>query len=202
MSAALRWKTFLDKVRGRLHEILAEAEAGLDDIIATEVIDPGPYTSAENEVRGRLFALRDKIGPAWAKLETEFGESLPSRLEDDGRALEDEILEQADALQVRTRDKVIARLEVLATEEKRVRKLVCTRCGAALPEPAVQHRVENVTCTHCQAVNTVRPGPASAMVAALRPLKGAQPGARSARSAPEAKPRSDEGEAKEGKGRR
>jgi len=65
-------------------------------------------------------------------------------------------------------EKAGATLAVLAAEERRTRRLSCTRCGAALPEPEVQHRTVNVDCTHCQAVNTVRPGPASAMVAALK----------------------------------
>ena len=48
--------------------------------------------------------------------------------------------------------------------ELQERKLVCSRCAAPLPEPTVKHRVENVTCTHCHALNTVRPGLAMAML--------------------------------------
>lgn len=168
--AAARWKAFLDKVRARLHEVLAEADAGLDELIAIEVIDPGPVAAASNEVRARLFGLRDKISPAWAKLEAELGDAQRD-LEDLGRALESEILEAADRFDDVVRTKQLARLEGLAKEELAARELKCTRCGARLPEPAVQHRTENVTCTHCQAVNTVRPGPATAMAAALRPRK-------------------------------
>jgi hypothetical protein len=166
--APQRWRSFLDKVRARLKEVLAEADAGLDELIATEVIDPGPVAAATNEVKGRLFGLRDKIGPAWTKLEAELGDAH-AHLEDLGRTLEREILDAADAFDDVVRKKQLARLEVLAREELAARDLKCTRCGAQLPEPAVQHRTENVTCTHCQAVNTVRPGPAMAMAAALRP---------------------------------
>ena len=167
--AATRWRTFLDKVRVRLREILAEADAGFDELVATEVIDSGLVAAAGNEVRARLFALRDKIDPAWAKLESEL--EGQDALRDLGRALEDEIFREADALEVRVREKVVARLEVLAAGERRTRKLTCTRCGAALPEPEVQHRTVNVNCTHCQAVNTVRPSPASARVAAMKPRR-------------------------------
>lgn len=168
-AAALRWRAFLDKVRTRLKEILVEADAGFDELIATEVIDPGPVSAAQNEVRARLFALRDKLDPAWAKLEAELDGK--ASLRDLGRELEDEIFREADALEVRVREKVVAQLEVLAAEERRTRKLTCTRCGAALPEPELQHRTVNVDCTHCQAVNTVRPGPASAMVAVMKPKR-------------------------------
>jgi hypothetical protein len=156
----LRWTTFLGKVRTRLTEILQEADAGLDEIIATEVIDPGPVSAAQNEVKGRLFALRDKIGPAWTKLEQE----LPGELEDQGRALETEILEAIEVFEAQTQKKYRARLTELAHAELKERKLTCSKCAAPLPEPAVKHRVENVTCTHCQAINTVRPGLAMAML--------------------------------------
>ncbi|MFT3712303.1 MAG: hypothetical protein QM817_32050 [Archangium sp.] len=167
-NAVERWQGFLDKVRARFKEVLTEADAGLDELIATEVIDPGPVAAATNEVKGRLFGLRDKIGPAWTKLEAEIGEAQRD-LEDLGRELETEILKAADEFDDIVRKKQLARLEELAKEELAARVLKCTRCGAQLPEPAVLHRTENVTCTHCQAVNTVRPGPATAMAAALRP---------------------------------
>lgn len=158
--AEQRWSTFLGKVRVRLGEILEEADAGLDDIIATEVLDPGPMSAAQNEVKARLYALQEKIGPAWTKLEAE----LPSELEDRGRELESEILTALEAFEVRTDTKYRARLWEVAQAELKDRKLVCSKCAAPLPEPAVKHRVENVTCTHCQAVNTVRPGLAMAML--------------------------------------
>ncbi|MDP1824363.1 MAG: hypothetical protein Q8L48_14000 [Archangium sp.] len=158
-----RWSTFLGKVRARLGEILEEADAGLTDIIATEVIDPGPMSAAQNEVKARLFALREKIGPAWAKLEPEFGEHA-GNLEDQGRALETEIMNAIEAFEAQTMKKYRARLTELAHEELKERRLACSKCAAPLPEPAVKHRVENVTCTHCHAINTVRPGLAMAML--------------------------------------
>lgn len=158
--AAQRWITFLGKVRARLGEILEEATAGLEDIIATEVIDPGPLSAAQNEVNARLFALCEKIGPARAKLEAE----LPGHLEEQGRQLETDIRGAIEVLEAQTQQKYRARLTELAHAELAERKLACSKCGAPLPEPAVQHRVENVTCTHCRAVNTVRPGLAMAML--------------------------------------
>ena len=150
-------------MRVRLGEILEEANAGLDEIIATEVIDPGPMAAAQNEVKARLFALREKIGPAWAKLEPELGDHA-GRLEDQGRALETDIMHAVEAFEAQTQQKYRARLTELAHEELKERKLACSKCAAPLPEPAVKHRVENVTCTHCHAINTVRPGLAMAML--------------------------------------
>lgn len=158
--AAARWATFLGKVRTRLGEILEEANAGLDELISIEVIDPGPVAAAQNEVKARLFALREKIGPAWAKLEAE----LPGELENQGRALETEIMNALEVFETQTQTKYRARLSELAHAELKERKLSCSKCAAPLPEPAVKHRVENVTCTHCHAINTVRPGLAMAML--------------------------------------
>lgn len=166
MSAgAQRWVTFLDKVHARLGEILEEADAGLAELIAIEVIDPGPVSAAQNEVKARLFALRDKIGPAWAKLEHEVNPALEAQ----GRELEDQILEAAEQFEARTQVKYRARLGELSAAELKDRKLACSKCAAPLPEPSVNHRVENVTCFHCHAINTVRPGLATAMFHALRP---------------------------------
>lgn len=160
---AQRWNIFLGKVRARLAEILKEADAGLDDLIATEVIDPGPVAAAQNEVKGRLFALREKIGPAWSKLEPELGQRA-GNLEALGRALETDILQAMEVFEAQTQKKYRARLTELAHAELQQRKLACSKCAAPLPEPAVKHRVENVTCTHCHAINTVRPGLATAML--------------------------------------
>ena len=155
-----RWDTFIGKVRTRLAEVLEEANAGLDDLIATEVIDLGPVSAATNEVKGRLFGLRDKIDPARQKLEAE----LNLGDEEKGRALETEILSAIEVFEAQTQTKYRARLTGLAHAELKQRKLVCSKCAAPLPEPAVPHRVENVTCAHCDAVNTVRPGLAMAML--------------------------------------
>lgn len=163
MSAQARWTAFLDKVRARQQEILEEASAGFDEIVSVEVIDPGPITSAQNEVRARLHALTDKIDAAFTKLEAELGDHADAA-QDEGRALSDEILEAAERIEAESQAKWVARLRVLAAEERAARKLTCSRCAAPLPEPEIQHRVVNVTCTHCQAVNTVRPGAAMAML--------------------------------------
>jgi hypothetical protein len=161
--AKARWDAFLGKVRARLAEILEEADAGFDEIVSVEVIDPGPITSAQNEVRARLHALTDKIDASFSKLEGELGDHADAA-QDEGRALSDEILEAAEAIEASSQKKWVKRLRELAAQERAARKLNCSRCGATLPEPEIQHRVVNVTCSHCEAVNTVRPGAAMAML--------------------------------------
>lgn len=124
------------------------------------MIDPGPVAAATNEVKGRLFALREKIDVTRRNFEAE----LTAEHEAQGLALEAQILQAIEVFEAQTQQKYRARLTELAHAELKERKLACSKCGAPLPEPVVQHRVENVTCTHCHAVNTVRPGLAMAML--------------------------------------
>lgn len=165
-----RWTTFLGKVEARLAEVEAEAKAGLAELIATEVLDPAPLANALTEVQARLRALAKKVDTAWDDTiapECEAHDDGPGRrqvatLEAAGRALVLRIEELGEALEAGARLQAAERLKALAEAELAARKLTCAKCGAPLPEPPVLHRVENVTCTHCRAVNTVRPGMAMA----------------------------------------
>jgi hypothetical protein len=162
-----RWTVFLQKVEARLGEVEAEAREGLADIIAIEVVDPAPLSGALQEVHARLRALVKKVDAAWTDtIEPECEEHDASRVEKLrrlGEALNRRIEALGAALEADARVQAADRLKALAEEERAARKLVCAKCGAPLPEPAVLHRAENVTCAHCRAVNTVRPGLAMAM---------------------------------------
>ncbi|MEW5742900.1 MAG: hypothetical protein AB1938_28550 [Myxococcota bacterium] len=167
---AQRWKTFLGKVETRLGEVEREAKEGLAELIATEVIDPAPLSGALQEVKARLRALTKKVDQAWDDTispELDALDDVPSRevdaLQRQGDALRRRISELDDALEAWARTQAAERLKALAEEELAQRNLTCSRCGAPLPEPPSLHRPENVTCPHCQALNTVRPGLAMAM---------------------------------------
>ncbi|GMU58713.1 MAG: hypothetical protein AMXMBFR34_04760 [Myxococcaceae bacterium] len=165
-----RWKAFLGKVEARLAEIEAEAKEGLTDIIATEVIDPAPLSGALQELKARFRALTKKVDQAWddtISVELDKLEDVPSRevdgLQRQGDALRRRITQLDEALEAWAQREAATRLRALAEEELAQRHLTCAKCGAPLPEPPSLHRPENVTCTHCQALNTVRPGLAMAM---------------------------------------
>jgi hypothetical protein len=75
MSAASeRWSAFLAKVKARVDEILAEADPGFDELIATEVLDPVPLSSALSEFHARMLALEKKIDDSWEKIDAELGD--------------------------------------------------------------------------------------------------------------------------------
>jgi hypothetical protein len=162
-----RWTVFLQKVEARLGEVEAEAREGLSELIATEVVDPAPLGNALQEVKARLRALVKKVDAAWSDtIEPECEELDPARVEKlrrAGEALNRRIEAAGETLEADARLQAAERLKVLAEAERAARKLVCAKCGAPLTEPEVLHRAENVTCMHCRAVNTVRPGLAMAM---------------------------------------
>lgn len=166
--ALRRWDAFVAKLEARLDEVLAEADAGLDEIIATEVIDPGPTSSALNEVRARLYGLQKKLEEALERLAPELeqdddGERL-SRIEEQGRALHARIDERWEELETFKSARYAHALQTLARAEMdRARgESRCSACKAPL-ELRILHQASNVECGHCRALNTLRPGPATAM---------------------------------------
>lgn len=169
---AQRWTTFLGKVQARLAEVEAEAREGLAELIATEVLDGSPLNNALNELKARLRALQKKVETAWDDTiapeaepheDEAAGRKRVEQLRRKGEALSRRIEQAGEALEAWAQREAAQRLAALAEAERASRTLACERCGAPLPEPEVLHRAENVSCPHCHAVNTVRPGLAMAL---------------------------------------
>jgi hypothetical protein len=155
-----RWDAFLTKVAARADEICAEAEAGFDALIATEVLDPIPLASAMSEFHARMLGLGKKIDESWGKLGLD-----DDALRERGRALEKRIDRQSKVLQVKKHAKAARAVQQLAEHEmQKVRaQTKCSGCGAPL-QPKVLHEPSNETCAHCKAVSVVRPGMATLML--------------------------------------
>lgn len=173
-----RWETFAAKVRTRVEEVLGEADAGFDELIATEVLDPAPLASALTEFRSRMLGLGRKVDEAWEKLDRDLDAAMDSA-EGPGVAavakLRDDLLRRVGAL----REHI-----TVAEEEMSVRKSAagaralgekakaemerlnggrkCSACGGPI-RPDVLHEPTTVVCGHCKAVNSVHPGPATAL---------------------------------------
>jgi hypothetical protein len=154
-----RWTAFLEKVNARADEVLAEANAGFDELIAMEVLDPVPLSSALSEFHARMLGLEKKIDESWEKL----------GLEDDalrklGRAAQARIARASKVLQVQKQAKAAHAIWALAEQEMAAAKTGtrCSQCGAPIT-PTVFHEASNVTCAHCKAVSVVRPGMATLM---------------------------------------
>jgi hypothetical protein len=155
-----RWDAFLTKVSARADEICAEAEAGFDALISTEVLDPVPLSSAMSEFHARMLGLQKKIDESWDKLGLD-DDALRAK----GRQLSKRIERQSRELQVKKHGKAAHAVKALAEAEmqKLVAEMKCAGCGAPL-NPTVLHEPSNVTCTHCKAVAVVRPGMATLML--------------------------------------
>ena len=170
-----RWDAFLGKVHARLQEILAEAEPGINDIIATEVLDPAPLSGALSEVKARMLALRKKVDDSWEKIDEELDGAfdpqtsaqaeafadLRTQMQRRGHALADEIETQGEWLEVRKSADAARALYPKAQAELQPPRR-CTNCGGELPQAFV-YRATNFTCTFCNALNTVQPGMATAL---------------------------------------
>ena len=174
-----RWQVFETKVEARLEEVLTEAAAGFDEVVATEVLDPAPLASALCEFTARLQGLNKKADEAFQKLDAELDQAMDQAGVLGIRSVvkvRDELIERREALYGRIESRgqdLSARkaaqgaraLQELAKKEmaEAAAAARCSTCKAPI-EPKVLHQASNVTCAHCQAVNTVSPGAATALV--------------------------------------
>ena len=173
---AQRWAVFLDKVRGRLREIFAEADGAYRDVFAVDVIDGTAMSGVSSALKARLQQLSSKVEDSWSKIDEEIdqaGEDLDGnvvarfsatqrRL---GEALRREIDHQTEDFIVRHEAERERQVAARAAEEAKV-PLPCGRCGAALTRP-IHHTPVNITCAHCGSVTTATPGSASAQYGAI-----------------------------------
>ena len=131
-------------------------------------LDPASMNNAWTGMAARARQLSSKVQDTWNdKVEPAFEEAdAPSELVDQQRARADALCDEIEVATEQTRiaiwcdaaRKVWARAEAEAPKE-----LACSQCGASIPAPRVLMSV-NVTCQHCQSVNTFEPGPRARMI--------------------------------------
>jgi len=173
-----KWDGFLAKVEQRLQEVHAEAEAGMDQLIAMHTTDYGPIGAGFTALQTRYHGLGTKVSDAWEKIEEqleEINDQKESRkseeldayyeLEDQQRAKYDALYEKVDLqyqyLAVKKSADWARQLYPLAQAEIQTEK-ACTQCGAPFQQ-TVYHQAVNLTCPHCGSVNSCNPGMATAM---------------------------------------
>ena len=172
-----KWTGFAQKLEARIGEVLAEADAGLDALIAQHATDHGPMGAAFSAVQARFQGLHPKLDDAFEKIEEQYDEAVEDAdlNEQDLRAVydvRDELIRQrqrlADSLELAYEDLQkrknadwARRLQQLA-EQERQKGIACSQCGGPM-QVEVYWQSSQVPCGHCSAVNDVSPGLAAGL---------------------------------------
>ena len=61
-----RWKAFMEKIRQRMEEVLAEADQGFTDLLQSSPTDTATFGNAMQGIRFRVQGLTSKIGDTWS----------------------------------------------------------------------------------------------------------------------------------------
>lgn len=167
-----RWARFVVRLRGRIQEVMREADPGVAQIIAIDPLNTGAISAALSAVGGRLRGLGDKVQEAEASLSAEWDVAVDAadlhgaaagaawnELVDQSRALQAEIARTAELFEVAQQAAWARALYPLAEREV-IRRRECGHCGAGIQAPIV-HQAANVTCVHCGAVSTLEVGVAT-----------------------------------------
>lgn len=172
-----KWTGFLGKVDARVKDVLAEANEGLDMLIAQHATDHGPMGAAFSALQARFHGLGQKVSDSWDKIDEEIDEITEL---DDLSEQEYELIYGArdqmrdaydrmvDALELHHSEVEMQknadwarRLRAIAEEELKV-ELSCARCGAPyLTQDAAGASQQK--CPSCGAVNEVMPGMAAGL---------------------------------------
>lgn len=170
-----RWQKFARKVTARSAEVKAEAEAGLDEIIGMNPLDPNPISSAFSSVEARFRGLSTKADQAVEKLEEEWDEAADDL---DLKEKERERVSRLWSQLLREKDRLCMKLEqdghqVEATkgsdwarklydlaQQEMAKPVNCPSCGAPL-EARARYATASEKCPHCGSVNEIAVGMAT-----------------------------------------
>lgn len=176
-----RWQGFVTKVDARLAAVLAEAQTGLDALIAQATTDANALGTALQAVQSRFHGIDRKVDEAWDKISEEL-DAIRDEVDDDDDRTDDaddvlyELYYAARKQAGDLREKVDmqwnwlemrkqadwARALYAQVQAEAQQPVSCSQCGAPV-ERSVWWQASNVTCPHCGAVSTVDPGTATAM---------------------------------------
>ncbi len=153
-----RWRGFVQKVTGRLGEIMSESNAGFEGLLQDPGLDPITFTNAMNAIEIRYKDLRTKLATTYSEqvvLPTVFG----------GRNEAKELLDQAETWMEDSWERFrtgwngrLVRSLWTRAQPLMNKPAACSRCGAQLAR-TLFHQAESITCASCKSVNSVSPDP-------------------------------------------
>ncbi|MBI2392705.1 MAG: hypothetical protein HYV09_24175 [Deltaproteobacteria bacterium] len=172
-----KWDGFVPKIDARVQEVLAEADAGLDELIALHGNDPGPMGAAFSALQVRFRGLGQKLDEAWEKIDGEL-----DQVRDDADSARDHealghLWAELRASYAQAKERIDLAYEGIYTRKNAAwgralwsqaqrdsqQPVACVKCGAAIQQ-TVFHQSSNLTCAHCGAVNQLHPGMAAGLL--------------------------------------
>jgi hypothetical protein len=154
-----RWAAFEQKIQQRFQEILAEADAGFKDLIATDPTDAITFGNAEHAIHARVEGLLQKHQETFSSQVTM---SLAGGPYLDGAI--DQMQAGGTAMRLAwSRLALGAKCDLYRAMYARVavemaKPVPCTNCGSPLTK-TIPHHVEALTCQACHAVVQAAPAP-------------------------------------------
>jgi hypothetical protein len=153
-----RWEAFIQKISGRYQEVLAEADAGFADLIASDPTDTITYGNAMMGIHSRVLGLGQLLSDTYQnqvspQMSPQEGSAGRDRLEA-VRSWIDSDWEQRKAAYETNIYRALWPLVQTAMQKG----APCTNCGRELKLKS-PIAVEAITCPGCHTVNQVAPDP-------------------------------------------
>lgn len=158
-----RWNAYIDKIKARCDELIAQANAGTDAFVPQLMFDTNAIINAWTGIKGQVFQLDDKIDEGWDKMD--------SLMEDAGFSSKEWDIENAksDATRIHMhwqyeKNYILAMAkaarQVLFNVKNHINENkihTCSQCGNDLNISVYSFRAKNIKCDACEAVNTYKP---------------------------------------------
>jgi hypothetical protein len=175
-SAKQKWDGFVPKIDARVNEVLAEADAGLDELIAQYALDPGPMGAAFSALQVRFRGIGQKLDEAWSKIDGELDKVREAASTAKDHESLGHLWAAMRASYAQAKDRIDLAYEGVHTRKNATwaralhtqaqrdsqQPVACTKCGGGIRQ-TVFHASSNATCTHCSAVNQLHPGMAAGL---------------------------------------
>ena len=153
-----RWDAFIAKIHGRYQEVIAEADAGFADLIASDPTDTITYGNAMMGIHARVQGLTKMLGDTFQN------QVSPKLSGPEERQCSDKLDAARNAIDGDwERRKATYETNIYRALWPRVQAAMqkgapCTSCGREL-RLTVPYNVEAITCPGCRTVNQVAPDP-------------------------------------------
>ncbi len=162
-----RFEAFLAKLTGRLEELIAEADAGINALASQRPDELYPVRAALGALDVQIQKLTDKLDSVWGEQIEPMFKALDERLTlkgtfwDAGLDRRDDVrfaIESRWSLFKAKKEGDVLRAMWPRAATAMARTHPCSNCGAPM-QLRVPYRAEAIPCSHCGTVNQLMPAP-------------------------------------------